>query len=318
MIQIVFVGQPELEEKLNSRELKQIKQRIAIRSQIRPLTADEARQYIDHRLRLVGKSTGEVFSPEAVALIVRHAEGIPRTINLLCDHALLIGYRRKEKRIPVATAKEVLSDRGMMVEEKGKKIVSGTPAGGQDRRSYRRDAFWGIPAALALILIFLAGMGHLGFLTERVNLIFAKNEAVATPEEVSPSNSTQEKIPEPPTRQDFRTKKARRGLRSRTKSPKPPAPSPVHGNKPEIKVFTVEDGETLYAVLRKHYGRANTTLLDFVLLINPEVSDPRSAQVRVPDPDPGPLGGVADPAIFRRRLSSPSGYVCRERSCGKI
>ena len=97
LIQIVFVGQPELETKLNSRELRQLKQRIAIRSQIRPLTADESRQYIDHRLRLVGKSAGEIFSPEAVTLIVRHAEGIPRTINLLCDNALLIGYRRRKK-----------------------------------------------------------------------------------------------------------------------------------------------------------------------------------------------------------------------------
>jgi general secretion pathway protein A len=161
LIQIVFVGQPELEEKLNSRDLKQIKQRIAIRSQIRPLTADEARQYIDHRLRLVGKSTGEVFSPEAVALIVRHAEGIPRTINLLCDHALLIGYRRKEKRIPVATAKEVLSNRGMMVEEKGKKIVGAPLRGARIRRSYPRDAFWESGGA-GLDPHLSAGMGHLG------------------------------------------------------------------------------------------------------------------------------------------------------------
>ena len=137
-----------------------------------------------------------------------------------------------------------------------------------------------------MILIFLAGMGHLGFLTERVNLIFAKNEAVATPEEVSPSNSTQEKIPEPPTRSGFPDEKNEAGAALPDKIAEPPAPSPVHGNKPEIKVFTVEDGETLYAVLRKHYGRANMTLLDFVLLINPEVSDPHSlksgCQIRIP------------------------------------
>ena len=112
LIQIVFVGQPELETKLNSRELRQLKQRIAIRSQIR-LTADESRQYIDHRLRLVGKSAGEIFSPEAVALIVRHAEGIPRTINLLCDNALLIGYRRKERKFRLLPVRRFCRDRGM-------------------------------------------------------------------------------------------------------------------------------------------------------------------------------------------------------------
>ena len=290
LIQIVFVGQPEMETKLNSRELRQLKQRIAIRSEIRPLTVDESRQYIDHRLRLVGKSTGEVFSPEAAALVVRHAEGIPRTINLLCDNALLIGYRRKERKIPVATVKEVLSDRGMMAEEKGKEITSAkvgpSPPGARIRRSYPRAAFLGIPAALVLILIFLAGMGHLGFLTERANLIFGKNEAVATPEEVSSSNSTQEKIPEPPTRSGFPDEKSEAEAAGPDKNAKPPAPSPVHGNKPEIKVFTVEKGETLYSILRKHYDHANTSLLDYILLVNPEVSDLHSlksgCQIRIP------------------------------------
>ena len=318
LIQMVFVGQPELETKLNSRELRQLKQRIAIRSQIRPLTAEESRQYIDHRLRLVGRSTGEVFNPEAAGLIVRHAEGIPRTINLLCDHALLIGYRRKEKRIPVATAKEVLSNRGMMVEEKGKKIVSAPLRGARIRRSYRRDAFWGIPAALALILIFLAGMGHLGFLTERVNLIFAKNEAVATPEEVSPSNSTQEKIPEPPDSIRISGREKRGGGcapgQNRRASGSLPGSWQQAGNK---GVHRRRWGDPLRRPSQALWP-CQYDLVGFRFVDQSGGFRPPLPQVRVPDSDPGPLGGVADPAIFRRRLSSPSGYVCRERSCGKF
>ncbi len=280
LIQIVFVGQPELETKLNSRELRQLKQRIAIRSQIRPLTADESRQYIDHRLRLVGKSAGEIFSPEAVTLIVRHAEGIPRTINLLCDNALLIGYRRKERRIPVATGKEVLSDRGMGAEEKEKGGLSakiGLPALPEARikKSYDKAVYLGIPMAMVLAFVFLAGMGHLSLISEKANFLFAKNEAVATSEKGIPADPILAETPNPPPPQSALSEKSGAETAVLGENARPPAPPPsVRGGKPEMQAATVEKGETLYSVLRKHYDYANTTLLDYVLSVNPEISDP--------------------------------------------
>ena len=68
LLQILLVGQPELEDKLSSPELRQLKQRITIGRKIRPLNVEESRQYIEHRLRLVGSSISKVFKPEALSL----------------------------------------------------------------------------------------------------------------------------------------------------------------------------------------------------------------------------------------------------------
>ncbi|OGP69494.1 MAG: hypothetical protein A2169_10340 [Deltaproteobacteria bacterium RBG_13_47_9] len=98
-LQIVFVGQPEFEDKLNTPSLKQLHQRIEIRCQIRNLTEEESREYIDHRLKLVGSSGSEAFTPNAISTMLIHAKGIPRAINILCDNAFLIGYGLSRKRI---------------------------------------------------------------------------------------------------------------------------------------------------------------------------------------------------------------------------
>ena len=110
LLQIVLVGQPELEEKLNRSELRQLRQRIAVRSRIRPLTLRESREYIRHRLFQVTLEENEVFSPKAVKRIVHHARGIPRTINIICDNALITGYGYQQNPISGRVAAEVISD----------------------------------------------------------------------------------------------------------------------------------------------------------------------------------------------------------------
>ena len=91
-LQIVFIGQPELERKLDLKELSEVRQKTEIKYRIKPLSWKESQEYIDHRLRLVGSSASEVFTPMAVLVIVAYARGIPRVINTLCDNALLEGY----------------------------------------------------------------------------------------------------------------------------------------------------------------------------------------------------------------------------------
>ena len=110
LLQILFVGQPELEVKLNSEDLRQLKQRIGIRRQIRALTQEESEKYIDYRLKLVGSSSSKVFDSEAISLISSYAKGIPRTINILCDNAFLIGYSTSKKKINAHIIREVISD----------------------------------------------------------------------------------------------------------------------------------------------------------------------------------------------------------------
>lgn len=112
LLQIVLVGQPELEAKLDSPELRQLKQRIGIRRKIQPLPPEECEKYIDHRLKQVGSSVRNTFTKEVLALVCGYSKGIPRMINTLCDNALLIGYGLSKKRIDGAIVREVLKDMG--------------------------------------------------------------------------------------------------------------------------------------------------------------------------------------------------------------
>jgi len=92
-LQIVLTGQPELREVLNNPDLRQLKQRIALRCVIKPLpNVEETDRYITSRLLVAGAERTDVFAPEAVDYIFRCADGIPRNINNLCDNALLAGY----------------------------------------------------------------------------------------------------------------------------------------------------------------------------------------------------------------------------------
>jgi len=109
-LQVVFVGQPEFEDKLNAQGLRQLKQRIRIKHQISLLSQRESEDYIDHRLRLVGSSSAEKFTQKALSLICSHAQGIPRIINVLCDNAFLLGYALSQERIDVDVIREVIKD----------------------------------------------------------------------------------------------------------------------------------------------------------------------------------------------------------------
>jgi len=92
-LQIVLTGQPELRDVLNQPELRQLKQRIALRCEIRPLPdIHETERYIASRLLAAGAERTDVFSAAAVDLVFRCSEGIPRQINNLCDNALLAGF----------------------------------------------------------------------------------------------------------------------------------------------------------------------------------------------------------------------------------
>ena len=107
LLQIVLVGQPELDNKIDSAELRQLRQRIVIRRRIGPLGRAESGEYIEHRLRIAGGSA-KVFSEEAVSLICSRAGGIPRSINVICDNALTIGYGAGSKKIGEDVIREVV------------------------------------------------------------------------------------------------------------------------------------------------------------------------------------------------------------------
>ena len=99
-LQIVLTGQPELREVINNPDLRQLKQRVALRCVIKPLpNIEETDRYITSRLLVAGAERTDIFSPGAIDYIFRCSEGIPRNINNLCDNALLAGYAAGELSI---------------------------------------------------------------------------------------------------------------------------------------------------------------------------------------------------------------------------
>src|SRR6476661_7334205 len=120
-LQIVLTGQPELREKLNQPNLRQLKQRVALRCNIHPYpNVDEVNRYITERLLIAGAEDPSLFTQGAVDLIFRCSEGIPRNINNICDNAMLSAYAAGERLIgrqiieEVAENLDMLPDGGMV------------------------------------------------------------------------------------------------------------------------------------------------------------------------------------------------------------
>jgi general secretion pathway protein A len=125
LLQIVLMGQPELEEKLEHPELRQLKQRIALRCRLAPLKSGEVNQYIDSRLNAVGYDGKELFSIGALEKIILYSKGIPRLINMICDNALLITYAASKKKVSAEVIDEVTRDLQLRVPAQS----TGTPTG---------------------------------------------------------------------------------------------------------------------------------------------------------------------------------------------
>jgi general secretion pathway protein A len=112
LLQILLVGQPELDDKLDSIGLRQLKQRIALRSRLEPLDPSETRGYIERRLQLAGADNTEqrLFPVETIACIYQHSRGIPRLINTVCENALIAGYARQMHSITTDIIEDIAVD----------------------------------------------------------------------------------------------------------------------------------------------------------------------------------------------------------------
>ena len=97
LLQIVLVGQTELEQKLKQPNLRQLRQRLTLRAKTHPLTPDETKAYIQQRLRIAGSNGQQIFEPDALASIHRYSTGIPRVVNLICEHCLVSAFVDQQK-----------------------------------------------------------------------------------------------------------------------------------------------------------------------------------------------------------------------------
>jgi general secretion pathway protein A len=182
LLQIILVGQPELESVLAKHSLRQLAQRVAVRARIKALSYHESRRYIQHRTRCAGRSaTRPLFTTPALHYLAFVARGIPRTINICCDNALINGYGHAAERISLGIVRE--SCRAMKF-----------------RPALRRSAAFGM-AVMVLIGVFVSGDAMLRrFFSAHAAVPAAAQERllpVAAPSAAVIAESSPRAVPEP-------------------------------------------------------------------------------------------------------------------------
>lgn len=133
LLQIVLTGQPELEEKLKLPQLRQLRQRITLRCRTSALTLEETYGYIAERLRIAGANDEPIFSKEAIQAIHSYSRGIPRVVNLLCEHSMINAYVDSVRPVAAHLVEEVA--REFQLDEVAPVASSVTSSGAKESAS---------------------------------------------------------------------------------------------------------------------------------------------------------------------------------------
>ena len=296
-IQIILVGQPELEEKLGlsaasrfrrsgidrrkshipaySHERRSgqdrrdgLQERIEVRLEVKPLSDDESKRYIEHRLRLSGSKTSELFTEEAVNLLCHQAQGIPRVLNILCDNALLTAYGLSKQKVDVDVVQETIR----ALEGMRRKKVFPFLHSLQTVRM--QPSLWKVLLA-GFLLLCLAGF-----------LIWLNKDSSQPTLETSKRGIIRKSAPE--ASRPATTPKTEQKLEGEIKSPAAPVETGTpaaetlsvtsypatsfmgtRGKAEFEEIITVKVGETIFELCRRYYGLTNATLMDIVLDFNP-------------------------------------------------
>lgn len=142
LLQIAFVGQPELDEKLDAPGMRQLKQRISLRCSLRPLRWEDARDYVLWRLKRAGAPTNPpIFPEDSLRVVYQYSRGLPRLINTICENALISGFAAGTRSIPAYLVAEACTDLrvGVMTQENEDDeapfgLAANSESGGPDRR----------------------------------------------------------------------------------------------------------------------------------------------------------------------------------------
>jgi type II secretory pathway predicted ATPase ExeA len=175
LFQILLLGQYELSYKLDRPEMRQLRQRININRFLAPMDAVETIEYIDHRLRLAGSSFGSCFEPDCRRLIFKMTNGVPRSINQLCDSALMVCMAEKKQKISRIVLKKAAAAL--------RSDILFTPRYHAVSAAFSRKWIWPLAAfgACAMILIVIGNSGYRRALGDRVqNFLQRLNSQVMT------------------------------------------------------------------------------------------------------------------------------------------
>jgi general secretion pathway protein A len=332
LIQILLVGQPELGDKLGRPELRQLRQRISLVAELKPLSYEDTVQYITHRLEVAGREAGGLFSRRALKVIFRASGGIPRLVNVICDKALVLGYGAGAKVIKSRLIKEVLKDwkpfqrlAGPTPRSRGRVLRRRVPTSRPLRRIAAAVALGLAGAALIVMLVgykdgplrsrFWHGLLPSGASGTVVGPAEAPVRAKAEPATVTTVPPVSPATPELPPRPDLRSVApgptvppaipARSAVADRPTPNLAAAPAPVEP-RAKAREVVVAPGEVFSAVITRNYGRAELTLIDFVKSANPDVTSIdvlRTGQrLKLPVYEPGKLVEKAHEGRYRLHL----------------
>lgn len=265
LIQIVLVGQPEFEEVLNLERLRQLRQRIAIRSTILPLTRAESLEYIRFRLLKAGSNPDSVFDSQALETIVKTADGIPRVLNIVCDNALVTAFGYQRKPVSRKIAREVIRDLG----------------------GSRSTFFSAKRLAGAVFTLILLSIGVIWFLQDR--LLPSKRTWALTPVEQKdsprPADQTGPRSGSAPATSERTqaavTEQHQREIADRSPATNEEAPKAVteqHQDAKPDRASTVSKvavrGTSLSRMAQEVYGTSDVEIIKLIRKHNPQIINP--------------------------------------------
>jgi general secretion pathway protein A len=124
LLQVILIGQPELNEVLEDPQFRQLKQRVSLRYHIQPLNQVDTKKYIKRRIRIAGAFDHNIFTSKALDKIYKYSKGTPRLINIICDNALLTGFANDQKVIGSKVIHEVLKNLdGINLRKKRRRFI---------------------------------------------------------------------------------------------------------------------------------------------------------------------------------------------------
>lgn len=322
LLQILLVGQPELGSLLGRPELRQIRQRIGLVAELKPLTHKETVQYVSHRLAVAGRARQRIFTRRALRLIYNASGGIPRLINVICDKALLLGYGGDSRMVRGRLVKAVLKDWAPFRRR---------PTGPSRRARRRAPASRGVRSWKPfLTFATLAGLGvaataftyfAAGPQAETIRhrlpslLTSGRSGTVsAAEEEAAPSAVTLPAVTLPPRDTALAERDGAIPATAETSTPErapaQTAVSPPDDAGEKRREIVVQRGDAFSGLVSRAYGRTDLTVLDFVRAANPGLDNIDLLHVgqrlRLPALQPGSFVRRADGAGFNVHLMTVS------------
>jgi general secretion pathway protein A len=268
LLQIVLMGQPELQDKLDQPHLRQLKQRIAIRCEIARLRDDEVRSYINFRLRVAGCDDPDLFQADAIEEIALYSKGIPRLINVICDNALVIAFAGSRKSISRDVIGEVVHDLRLTSANQPTQNQTNQTATAAailsiettPQISKRKPITWltaAVPASLAIvILVGFASLTDPGtFLLDAGRFLFgSQNHLTRATLVPSGQNTSPNKPPAEIAAAPMQTAQINIG--------------------PKDHRVTIQHGSTVFQIANDAYGSRSAIMgMDLIAEFNPSISN---------------------------------------------